>query len=86
MMMSEYTDDIVCPHCQSGLGVTRDYAADGCTINSSVPKTVGSLADKHNSQFSDDYKQHLLEKTRGKKKKSKIKEYVEGQNAQSKRG
>lgn len=81
MMMSEYTTDVKCPNCQSGLGVSRDFSADSVTVNGGI-KTLGSLADKHDGQFSADYKQHLLEKTRGKKKKekSKLREHVESQN------
>lgn len=50
--------------CECGCTASRDFSQENITV--SVPNTLGSLADKHSSQFSKEYKQHLKMKARGK--------------------
>ena len=54
--MSLINQQEVCKYCKSSQ-IYRDYNQETKTIN--TPKTVGSLADKNDSKFSKDYKQHL---------------------------
>lgn len=47
-----------CPNCKKSGKVVRDFSG----VIVSVPKTLGSLADKNSSSFSEDKKQHLITK------------------------
>lgn len=57
------TFEATCPRCNGP--IERDFS-DISIVNFSIPKTLGSLADKHSDKFSEDYKQHLHSKTRKK--------------------
>lgn len=64
--MSEISDlKISCPECSAT--AARDYSQ--IRIYDGTPRTVGSIADRNSAQFSDDYKEHLIEKHKTKKVK-----------------
>lgn len=58
MSFNEYEIPTTCPECGETSCVHRVYSAPDL----SVPKTVGSLADKNRDSMSEDHRQHLKEK------------------------
>lgn len=63
-----------CPDCRSKKHVYRDYQSDNVSV-AEGPKTLGSLADRNSSKFSDDQKQFLKDKLEPPKQPSKFKRY-----------
>lgn len=54
---------IKCPKCKKHKPLHRIYSGTTCA-SAYIPKTVGSLADKNGKSFSEEYKEHLIEKGR----------------------
>lgn len=50
-----------CPVCKTKKHVYRDFKADNVSV-AEGPKTLGSLADRNSSKFSNDKKDMLKEK------------------------
>ena len=61
-----------CEKCKKTKCVIRDYRTEGASV-AMEPQTIGMLSAKNTDTFSEDKKQHLLEKNKTKKEGDPIK-------------